>query len=343
MMARSMVCRARRPGKVVSPRARRSLVAAGTLGVVALGVAHAWAQSPAPAPDPAPVQGKRVMVWRGGGAAGAGAGAFTMPLGMEPQIEFMATSFGLDGEPVTGAPYSAEAVTEAVQTLSDGNRIVRQSKAAVYRDGNGRTRREQGLAVIGALVGAPEDRRQVHISDPQKRVTYILDTEERTAHKLPAPNFEVAGAAPMPAGPGGDVLFERPLPPPVPPPGAGHAQMFFQARGIAVEGPAPVVESLGTQTIEGVQAEGTRTTITIPAGQIGNEQPITIVSERWFSPELKVLVQSRQHDPRFGETTYRLTAIVRGEPAADLFEVPGDYTIVEPGARRDVIYRMKVR
>ena len=89
--------------------------------------------------------------------------------------------------------------------------------------------------------------------------------------------------------------------------------------------------------------------MTIPAGQIGNELPINIVSERWFSPELKVLVMSRQSDPRFGETTYRLTNISRGEPAPDLFEVPADYQIVDPGSEpankgnRDVIIERKIR
>src|SRR6185436_13103454 len=90
----------------------------------------------------------------------------------------------------------------------------------------------------------------------------------------------------------------------------------------------PVVESLGRQVIEGVEAEGTRSTVTIPAGQIGNELPLNMVSERWFSPELRVLVLSRQSDPRFGETTYRLTNIVRQEPAADLFEVPSDFKVM---------------
>ena len=78
--------------------------------------------------------------------------------------------------------------------------------------------------------------------------------------------------------------------------------------------------------MEGVAVEGTRTTLTIPAGQIGNEQPINIVSERWFSPDLKVLVMSRQSDPRFGETTYRLTNLTRAEPSPQLFEIPADFT-----------------
>jgi hypothetical protein len=93
-----------------------------------------------------------------------------------------------------------------------------------------------------------------------------------------------------------------------------------------------VKEQLGKQNIEGVEAEGTRTTVTIPAGEIGNERPIEIVSERWYSPELQLVVMTRHSDPRFGETTYKLTNINRTEPAKSLFEVPSDYTIKEgPG------------
>ncbi len=88
-------------------------------------------------------------------------------------------------------------------------------------------------------------------------------------------------------------------------------------------------ESLGRQTIEGTPADGTRTTITIPAGEVGNEQPIQIVRESWYSPDLQMVVLSKVTDPRFGETTYKVTNITRGEPARTLFEVPADYKISE--------------
>jgi len=84
---------------------------------------------------------------------------------------------------------------------------------------------------------------------------------------------------------------------------------------------------LGTQTVEGVPAQGTRVTHTIPAGQMGNDLPIVITTETWFSPALKVLVLSKSSDPRMGETTYKLTGIQRSEPAASLFLVPDDYTV----------------
>jgi hypothetical protein len=81
--------------------------------------------------------------------------------------------------------------------------------------------------------------------------------------------------------------------------------------------------------IEGVVAEGTRTTITIPANTIGNERALEIVSERWYSPELQLEVLTRRNDPRFGETTYGLTNIQRSEPSPLLIEVPTDYTVNE--------------
>ncbi len=86
-------------------------------------------------------------------------------------------------------------------------------------------------------------------------------------------------------------------------------------------------EALGQQTIEGVVADGNRTTSVIPAGTIGNEQDIKIVTETWYSKDLQALVSSTHTDPRMGTTTFRLTNIQRTEPSPDLFQVPSDYTV----------------
>ena len=87
------------------------------------------------------------------------------------------------------------------------------------------------------------------------------------------------------------------------------------------------------QTINGLSAQGTRYSRTIPAGQIGNANPITIVNERWYSPDLQVVVKSVRNDPRLGQTTYTLTNIQRTEPAASLFTVPSDYTVKQANMR----------
>ena len=101
------------------------------------------------------------------------------------------------------------------------------------------------------------------------------------------------------------------------------------AKSMANAGGAVMEESLGRQTMEGVPADGTRTTRVIPAGQMGNEQPITIVTERWYSPDLQIYLLTRHTDPRAGETVTRLTNLTRGEPTHALFEVPADFKVTE--------------
>ena len=254
---------------------------------------------------------------------------------------FVSSEMSFGGKVVKGAPYSAQAVTESIQTLSDGNRIVRKNTAAVYRDSEGRTRREQTLGAIGPFAAAGDPPQTFFINDPVAGVNYILEPRTRTARKLmvhgfagklpdrfPAPSTRVAVIAP-PAPPSGNVrvpeeVFMAPAPPAAPN-ALPHREVFSYQH-------APTEakkESLGKQMIEGVEAEGTRTTVTIPADEIGNELPIQIVTERWYSPELQTAVMTRHRDPRFGETIYRLTNINRSEPARTLFEVPSDYTIKE--------------
>jgi hypothetical protein len=97
-------------------------------------------------------------------------------------------------------------------------------------------------------------------------------------------------------------------------------------------------ESLGSQTMEGVVATGVRTTRSIPAGQVGNDRPINIVTEVWTSTDLKTIVSSKRNDPRMGEQTFRLTNIVRAEPDSSLFAVPSDFKIID-GGPKTIIYR----
>jgi hypothetical protein len=254
-------------------------------------------------------------------------------------------SFG--GKVVKGAPYSAEAVTETIQTLGDGNRIVNKFTSSVFRDSEGRTRREQSFKGLGVLGVGEEPLKTIFIHDPVAGVTYSLDSRTHIAHKSSPFRFELsskggAGVTTVqsqtfefklggPAGGAGNVIMTAPLgagpeAARVPHPGMEGASTFVFRTG---KGPNTneKKEDLGKQTIEGVLAEGTRTTITIPAGEIGNERPIEIVSERWYSPELQLVVMTRHSDPRMGETTYKLTNISRNEPAKSLFEVPPDYTI----------------
>lgn len=240
----------------------------------------------------------------------------------------------LGGPLVTGQPYSAEGVTETTQTLGDGTHISNQTSSMIYRDSEGRERRENTLGKLGPWNASGTPPKIVFISDPVAKVSYTLDENAHTAHKMPAPP-----SPPPPPGAAAFRTFQMPAPMPPPPPGAveagatiSSANVMWFSKDSSPSGAPPKAEQLGTQMIGGVQAQGTRTTITIPAGQIGNDRDLNIVDERWYSPELQVVVMSKHSDPRMGDSDYTLTNINRAEPDPTLFQVPADYTITEPAS-----------
>jgi hypothetical protein len=212
--------------------------------------------------------------------------------------------------PVKGTPYTAQAITETTQVLADGNRIGRRTAATVARDSHGRIRREQQALVLGGVV-IGNDVPLVTITDPASRTHVTLDPQRRVASRVRTPAL-ADGSRGGPAGQAGPGLS------------VGPARTPGLRDGADVQ-----TVPLAARRIEGLQAEGTRTTMTIPAHAIGNQSAIIIVSERWFSPDLQVVLLTRRSDPRFGETVYRLVNIVRVEPAAELFQVPTDYRIEE--------------
>ena len=265
---------------------------------------------------------------------------------MDDTFVYVASEMSFDGKLVKGAPYSAQAVTEMTQMLIDGNRIVNKSVSSIYRDSEGRTRREQTLKAIGPYATGGEAPQTIFISDPVAGVHYVLDGRTHTARKMPAFRFEWKTPIEPPAGSTKIMVQPEGVPP-------GANVQMTTGRTFTVTAPphsedTGVVlgatlasgmqyrsdsqkrgksEPLGKQLVEGVEAEGTRHTVTIPAGEIGNDRAIEIVDERWYSPELQTVIMTKHSDPRLGETVYRLTNISRGEQPRSLFEVPGDYTI----------------
>ena len=256
---------------------------------------------------------------------------------MKREMETVAARVPLE-RPVTGAPYSAETIVEGLQVLADGNRIVRKTTGRVYRDSEGRTRREED---------GPNGRVSITIVDPVAGFSYALDPDTRTAWRTATPaaagimqkmeGLEAKqraeqeqviamkreaeakareGGAPAGGAPlTGDVMVRA---------RGGNVAMAYMPE------PGPIEHKV----IDGLNVDGRKTTTTIPAGRIGNEQPLTITSEEWRSPELNVLVLTRHFDPRSGESSYRLSNILRAEPNPSLFMVPPDYTVKDTGIRR---------
>jgi hypothetical protein len=212
------------------------------------------------------------------------------------------TELALMGTVVRNQPYTADATTETDQTLADGSHVRRQSSSTVYRDSEGRIRREV------------ESNQVVLIVDPVAGASYTLHVPTKEARKMPLGRSAASNRG---------ATYEAKIK-------AEERMRVDVLAGRVQESADPklaVKEDLGTQTIEGVSAVGTRTTVTIPQGSIGNDRPLQIVSERWYSPELQVVVMSRHTDPRSGENVSRLKNIRRSQPDPALFQVPPGYQL----------------
>ncbi|MFN0120331.1 MAG: hypothetical protein ACKV2V_07500 [Blastocatellia bacterium] len=225
-----------------------------------------------------------------GGRPGGPPGSGGQPFGGPPPFVIISQGMRFDGPPVKGVPFSAVIELEMTQTLMDGTSIRRTSNGALFRDTEGRVRREMTQTFLGPVTPS-EPLQMAFINDPVKGAFYALDTRKREYRQTegsPRPSF------------GG-------------PPGGREEQ-------------TPKTEALGKRAIEGVEAEGTRSSFTIPAGQMGNDRPIEIFTETWEATELKTTVLSIHSDPRAGKTTFRLVNIKRGAPDKSVFEIPADYT-----------------
>jgi hypothetical protein len=273
-------------------------------GIFMLSAGLAKAQEAAPLPPPPPMASLQVP----GPEAGM----------IGERIELLGFEGMHSGKVVTGVPFSAVAVSESTQTLADGNHIARKTQTNLFRDSQGRFRKEVTLPAIGPLATAGQPKSFVFINDPVAGTNFILHADTKTAEQMGRP---FAGMK----GPLEDALKGK----------MGSRQQQEMANSSLKK------EDLGTQTIAGVSAQGTRITHTIPAGQIGNDKAITIVSEHWYSNDLQMVVMSKRSDPRFGDTTYSLTNVQRQEPAASLFAVPPDYTVTQGGPGRHGMHKQK--
>lgn len=304
----------------------------------ALVATASWSQAPTPPPPPGAPPTPMIRGMRGPNFAGQPV-SFQL-VGGEPMFF---------GPPVVNAPYSAETVSTTTRVLADGTRIENTSTSKVYRDSEGRTRREQSFPFVGALVANDANAGlQITITDPVAGKTYLLDTTRKTARTLDMP--ALPPRPPHPPTPSGDVAWESAsitTSAPVDPSAAAATTIATLRTEVTSATPAAgtmfnhvvarrftsdenvQVEDLGVQQIEGVAATGVRRTVTIPTGTIGNDRPITSTTEEWFSQELGMTVKRITKDPQIGEIVYQVQSLNRNEPAKDLFEVPADYTVVE--------------
>jgi hypothetical protein len=235
--------------------------------------------------------------WAQRGPGGPGPGG----PGPENRIGFLGFAGGPGGKVVTGAPYCGQVTNTFSQTLGDGNQIHRETTSNVCRDSMGRTYSQMNLPFSdsGSAPGG------AIIRDPVAGVDYMLDTTHKTYRKFTEPKPRTANGAKGPRFEGGG-----------PNPGPNGA----------------AATDLGFQTIAGLSCKGTRMTRTIPANsRLGNQQALQITTERWFSPDLSIDIQTQMNDPSRGSDSMTVTNITRTEPDASMFQVPAGYTLQQGG------------
>ncbi len=249
----------------------------------------------------------------------------TSDVGIAPVLpgmfEPLTTGGLLDGLFVRNQPYSATFESETVRRAPDGTSNTSQTVTRVWRDANGRTRREQIFYPTGAIPSATDAAQSVVIFDPAAGWGYALNQANRTAqrHRLPAT---------LPLG----TLFDNQVPLLVKilrqeNPAAGTPPQSFTLA-------APLALPLGIQTINGVAATGRRVTLRLPAGAVGNQAAVDAVYETWIAADLQMLVKAVVGNPASGTHTFQLKTISRANPAPGLFAVPSDYATSEMGAIR---------
>ena len=215
---------------------------------------------------------------------------------------------GMGGAPwktVTGAPYSADVSDQTVQTLPDGNTIQRSTSGHVARDSQGRTYSQE--TITGGPLGQNGPVVITFINDPIAGYAYVLNANTKIATRR-----AIKASA------------ERTRPEGAPQGGPRGPRDSANV----------VVSDLGSQDVGGVKAQGKSVTHTIPAGAVGNAQPLVSSNETWYSPDLQVVVLAKRSDLRMGQSTYSLTNIQRAEPPASLFQVPSDYTVQDAAVGR---------
>lgn len=312
-------------------------------GLSVLAIALCWAGVCAGQSAPPP-QG-------GGGAAGM---AVRVIDGVTHTISFtMNNSPSMPwGMVLAGAPYSAEEVEESVRTLADGShQTQKRLNSRTCRDSLGRMRREMGFRPEDDPESRPAAR-VIDIQDPVANVQYRLELSTKIARrwdmaKVPSPETMVLAPLGVSSGEG-----LPPSPPPQPRPvNARRTELLPTPRpGPPMPAGAPTApsnmaavkfERLGTQVIDGLLMEGTRSTRIVPQGAQGNDRPMTMVSEQWSSPDLQVVVLSKTTDPRMGESTRSLIHLSRVEPDSSLFQPPPDYQVVDEQVSVTIDHRVQ--
>ena len=201
---------------------------------------------------------------------------------------------------VPGLPFSAKVELELVNQLQDGTLITHKSYNLDARDHLGRTRNE-ARNWINPVEGAEPRLTRIELYDPSTRTRTNLFPLTKTARQW------TVGSPVSTAAPSAQTASSK---------------------------PETSKENIGSDSIEGLVVRGVRISQTYPPGALGNDRPLTIVTESWYSEDLRINLLTKRTDPRYGVQTVRVTELARQEPDAALFAISDEYQLFKATVQR---------
>ena len=218
------------------------------------------------------------------------------PAGHAPDGDSFEQIINITIPPVQHAPFSSVVTAEWTKTLEDGSTVARQNHRVVVRDGAGRIYQERRTLVPKDGQAEPQLMR-IEISDPAQHIKYFCQPDQ---HVCMLRDY---------TGPPADVSE--------PVGSTGEGNMVLTR------------EELGKSDVSGVEVTGTRETRVMGTGVMGNDRPISITKEFWYSSQLGLNMQVKRSDPRVGIQTFTITEVSLAEPDAKYFQIPAGFKVVD--------------
>lgn len=200
--------------------------------------------------------------------------------------------------PIPNAPFYATLATEAVKYSADGGTMTFVNQRHIVRDGQGRIYEERWV-LVPKNSAVKSYMNWIQVADPKQRTLYNCSPQSKICDLLVYnPTDDLSQAK----------------------------QQIHRSQVAQTQQGSRSWEDLGTQNLLGIETVGVRETTITNAGVLGNDQPLTSMSEYWHSDQLGINLLSVRTSPFFGKQTFTITELTPGEPDPQLLHLP-DYPV----------------
>ena len=207
--------------------------------------------------------------------------------------------------PKPNVPFSLTLETEWTRPMANGGTFTLANKRRIMRDSAGHVYQERWYLVPkGGKIESTMN--YIQIADPYEHVGYSCEVASKTCFTEPYNRSASANYQPA----------------------VGKSGALPNGQG------SRTVEDLGKKDIEGLETIGFRETTTVNPGVFGNDQPMIIIREFWYSPQLGINLISLLDSPQSGKQQFTVTHVSTAEPDPHFFTLPEGYSVDRSGIEK---------